>query len=368
MTDTATTSRLFAPTRLGPLNLPNRLVMAPLTRNRAAADGSPTPLMAEYYAQRASAGLIIAEASTPNAVGQTYPNITAIHTDAHVAGWRRVTEAVAAAGGGPMFLQIQHGGRVGHPDNSGLTPVAPSPIPLPETIHTPTGRQDAVVPREMTPEDIRATVNDFAAAARRALDAGFAGVEVHSANGHLLHQFLAPNTNRRTDAYGGSVDNRVRFVVEVVDAVAAAIGRERVGLRISPGNTVNGIADTDADTLYPALLAQVATRNLAYLHIVSADPEQPLFQRIRADWPGTLIGNPVLPREQIPADGGRQAAERLLAAGADIVALGRPFLANPDLVERLRTGAPVNPVRDRYMMYVGGPTGYTDYPTLGAVR
>lgn len=368
MTDTATTSRLFTPTRLGPLHLPNRLVMAPLTRNRAAADGSPTPLMAEYYAQRASAGLIIAEASTPNAVGQTYPNITAIHTDAQVSGWRQVTKAVNAAGGGPMFLQIQHGGRVGHPDNSGLTPVAPSPIPLPETIHTPTGRQDSVTPREMTREDIRTTVNDFAAAARRALDAGFAGVEVHSANGHLLHQFLATNTNRRGDAYGGTVENRLRFVVEVVDAVTEAIGPERVGLRISPGDTVNGITDTDADVLYPALLAELADRNLAYLHIVFADPEQPLFQRIRADWPGALVGNPVLPREQIPADGGRQAAERLLAAGADLIALGRPFLANPDLVERLRTGAPVNPVRDRYMMYIGGPTGYTDYPTLGAVR
>ncbi|MEU1662735.1 alkene reductase [Streptomyces sparsogenes] len=368
MTDTATTSRLFTPARLGPLDLPNRLVMAPLTRNRAAADGSPTPLMAEYYAQRATAGLIIAEASTPNAVGQTYPNITAIHTDAHVAGWRQVTKAVAAAGGGPMFLQIQHGGRVGHPDTSGLTPVAPSPIPLPETIHTPTGRQASVTPREMTLDDIRTTVGDFAAAARRALDAGFAGVEVHSANGHLLHQFLAPNTNRRGDAYGGGVENRVRFVVEVVEAVAEAIGPERVGLRISPGTTtVNGIADTDADVLYPALLARLADKGLAYLHIVFADPDQPLFQRLRADWPGTLIGNPVLPKEQIPADGGRQAAERLLASGADLIALGRPFLANPDLVERLRTGAPVNPVRDRYMMYVGGPTGYTDYPTLDKV-
>ncbi|OMI34131.1 alkene reductase [Streptomyces sparsogenes] len=368
MTNTATTSRLFTPTRLGPLDLPNRLVMAPLTRNRAAADGSPTPLMAEYYAQRASAGLIIAEASTPNAVGQTYPNITAIHTDAHVAGWRQVTEAVAAAGGGPMFLQIQHGGRNGHPDTSGLVPVAPSPIPLPETIHTPTGRQEAVTPREMTLDDIRTTIGDFATAARRALDAGFAGVEVHSANGHLLHQFLSPVTNRRADAYGGSVDNRVRFVVEVVEAVAEAVGPERVGLRISPGTvTFNGIADPDADVLYPALLARVADKNLAYLHIAFAHPDNALFQRLRADWPGTLMGNPVLPQEQIPADGGREAAERMLAAGADLIALGRPFLANPDLVERLRTGAPVNPVRDRYLMYVGGPTGYTDYPTLDKV-
>ncbi|WP_043491547.1 MULTISPECIES: alkene reductase [Streptomyces] len=368
MTNTATTSRLFTATRLGPLDLANRLVMAPMTRNRADADGSPTPLMADYYAQRASAGLIIAEAATPNAVGQTYPNITAIHTDAHVSGWRQITKAVDTAGGGPMFLQIQHGGRVGHPDNSGLTPIAPSPIPLPEPIHTPTGRQDAVTPREMTREDIRATVNDFATAARRALDAGFAGVEVHAANGYLLHQFLAPNTNRRDDAYGGTVENRIRFVAEVVDAVAEAIGPERVGLRISPDNPVNGIADTDADILYPALLAHMADKNLAYLHVVLADPDQPLFQRIRADWPGTLIANPVLGQGPIPTDGGRQAAERLLAAGADLISLGRPFLANPDLVERLRTGAPMNQIRDKYLMYVGGPTGYSDYPTLDAVR
>ncbi|WP_406567813.1 alkene reductase [Actinoallomurus soli] len=368
MTDTAPTSRLFTPYRLGPFGLANRLVMAPMTRNRATADGSATPLMAAYYAQRASAGLIIAEASTPNAVGQTYPNITAIHTDAHVAGWRQVTQAVDAAGGGPMFLQIQHGGRIGHPDNSGLTPLAPSPIPLPETIHTPSGRQSAVVPREMTLEDIRNTVGDFAAAARRAIDAGFAGVEVHSANGYLLHQFLAPNTNRRTDAYGGSVANRIRFVVEVVNAVSEAIGPERIGLRISPGITFNGIADADADILYPALVAAVADKGLAYLHIAFADPDQQLFPHIRANWPGTLIANPVLPLDQIPADGGRNAAERLRAAGADLIALGRPFLANPDLVERLRTGAPINPVRDNYVTFAGGRAGYTDYPTLQSIR
>lgn len=368
MTDTATTSRLFTPYRLGSFNLANRLVMAPMTRNRATADGSATPLMADYYAQRASAGLIIAEASTPNAVGQTYPNITAIHTDAHVAGWRQVTKAVDAAGGGPIFLQIQHGGRIGHPDNSGLTPLAPYPIPLPETIHTPTGRQSAVVPREMTLKDIGNTVGDFAAAARRAIDAGFSGVEVHSANGYLLHQFLAPNTNRRTDAYGGPVANRIRFVVEVVDAVAEAIGPQHVGLRISPGITFNGITDADADILYPALVAAVAGKGLTYLHVAFADPDQPLFQRIRANWPGTLIANPVLPPDQIPADGGRNAAERLLAAGADLIALGRPFLANPDLVERLHTGAPINPVRDGYLTYTGGRAGYTDYPTLPSPR
>ncbi|MFD7206143.1 alkene reductase [Streptomyces sp. NPDC059893] len=364
MTHETTTSPLLDPTRLGRHELANRLVIAPMTRNRAESDGTPTPLMAEYYTQRATAGAIIAEASTPNTVGQTYPNITALHTDAHTAGWRQVTKAVQAAGGGPMFLQIQHGGRVGHPDNSGLTPLAPSPIPLPEPIYTPAGFQEAVTPREMTSDDIRQTVADFATAARRAVDAGFAGVEVHSANGYLLHQFLAPNTNQRTDAYGGSIDNRIRFTTEVVDAIVDAIGAERTGLRISPGNTVNGITDTDADDLYPALVTANAGKGLAYLHVAFADPAQPLFARLRELWTGTLIANPVLPADQIPADGGREAAERLLAAGADLIALGRPFLANPDLVQRIRTGAPINAVRAKYAMYTGGPTGYTDYPAL----
>ncbi|MDQ0795816.1 alkene reductase [Streptomyces sp. B1I3] len=363
MTNAAASPKLFEPFALGPLTLPHRLVMAPLTRNRATPDGVPTPLMATYYAQRASAALIIAEASTPNAEGQTYPNITAIHSPAHVAGWRQVTEAVRAEGG-RMFLQIQHGGRVGHPDTSGLTPVAPSPIALPETIHTPGGRRPSVVPREMTAEDIRNTVADFAFAARNAIDAGFEGVEVHSANGHLLHQFMAQGTNRRTDGYGGSVAGRIRFAVEVVEAVVEAVGPERVGLRVSPAYTVNGIDEGDTEELYPALVAALAAHRPAYLHVVRADPDQAVFQRIRKDWPGTLIANPVLPADRIPADGGIARAERLLAAGADLIALGRPFLANPDLVHRVRTGAPVNQVRNAYLMYVGGETGYTDYPAL----
>lgn len=364
MTNTAVDSRLFEPTRLGTLHLPNRLVMAPMTRNRAGADGVPQPIMATYYAQRASAGLIIAEASTPNAVGQTYPNITAIYNEAHVAGWRQVTDTVRTAGG-RMFLQLQHGGRVGHPDNSGLTPVAPSPVPLPDTIFTPGGHQPAVVPREMTIDEIHSTVADFAAAARNAVDAGFSGVEVHSANGYLLHQFLARGTNHRTDAYGGSVANRVRFTVEVVKAVADAIGPERVGVRIAPGVTVNGMDEGDTEDIYPALVAALADAGLAYLHVVFADPDQPLFQEIRRTWPGTLIANPVLGwGKPLPADGGKHEGERLLAAGADLISLGRPFLANPDLVERLRIGAPLNPVRDRGLMYTGGETGYTDYPVL----
>ncbi|MCP2257660.1 N-ethylmaleimide reductase [Streptoalloteichus tenebrarius] len=357
----AATSRLLQPARLGDLRLPHHLVMAPMTRNRAGADGVPGPIVATYYAQRATAGLIIAEAATPNAVGQTYPNITAIHSPEHVAGWRRVTDAVRARGG-RMFLQIQHGGRVGHPDTSGLMPVAPSPIPLPDTIVTPRGHRPAVVPREMTVEEIHGTVADFAAAARNALDAGFAGVEVHAANGYLLHQFLSGNTNHRTDDYGGTLANRVRFVVEVVRAVAREIGAQRVGVRVSPGLVVNGVEEDDTERLYPVLLDALADLDLAYLHVVKADLGQPHFQAIRERWSGVLIGNPVLPAlttEEVLRQG-----ERLLDAGADLVSLGRPFLANPDLVERLRRGAPLNPVRDRHLMYVGGETGYTDYPTL----
>ncbi|MFL9658602.1 alkene reductase [Streptomyces sp. PB17] len=356
------TTDLFASAPLGPLTLPNRLVMAPLTRNRAEADGTPTPLMATYYAQRATAGLIVAEAATPNAVGQAYPDITAVHSARHVAGWRRVTEAVREAGG-RMFLQLQHGGRVGHPATSGLTPVAPSPVPLPGTIFTPGGHRPAVVPREMSAEDILTTVADFARAARNALDAGFEGVEVHSANGHLLHQFLAANTNLRTDGYGGSVAARIRFTAEVTEAVAAEIGAKRVGLRVSPASTVNGIAEGETDALYPALVERLGGLGLAYLHLVHADPGAPLFGRLRAGWPGVLIANPVL-GDTLTTDAVRRASARLLAAGADLIALGRPFLANPDLVARLRLGAPLNPVRDRYLMYVGGATGYTDYPAL----
>lgn len=364
----ATVSPLLAPARLGALHLPNRLVMAPMTRNRADARGVPGPLMASYYAQRASAGLIVAEAATPNTVGQTYPNIPAIHRPEHVAGWRTVTGAVRAAGG-RMFLQLQHGGRVGHPENNlaGLTPLAPSPIPLPDGIHTPHGHQDSVTPDEMTIEQIASTVADFAAAARNALDAGFEGVEVHAANGYLLQQFLARNTNRRTDAYGGPVAHRIRFVVEVVRAVAAEVGAERVGVRIAPGITVNGIEEGDTEDIYPALLAALGGLDLAYLHVVFADPDSELFQEIRRTWQGPLIANPVLGwGGPLPADGGRAAGERLLAAGADLISLGRSFLANPDLVHRFHLGAPVNQVRQAGLMYTGGADGYTDYPTLHA--
>ncbi|MCF2529642.1 oxidoreductase [Yinghuangia soli] len=318
---------MSTPARLGSLHLPNRVVAAPMTRRCADAAGVPEPAAAAYYAQRASAGLIIAEASTPSLVGKAYPNSAALYNGAHVAGWRRVTDAVRAAGG-RMFALIRHGGRVGHPDTSCRTPLAPSPIALPGSMFTPKGTQDAVVPREMTVADIEETVADFAAAARKAVDAGFAGVEVHAGDGYLLHQFLAGNTNRRTDAYGGSAAGRIRFTTEVVAAVAAEIGAERVGVRIAPGAGVNGIEEGDTADIYAALTEALSGFELAYLHVVFVDPGDTVFRGIRRAWPGMLIGNPVHGRcGPPPTDGGRQTAERLLAAGADLVVAPSGFKA-----------------------------------------
>ncbi|MGI5127252.1 alkene reductase [Pseudonocardia sp. CA-107938] len=354
-------TNLFAPVRMGDLDLPHRLVMAPVTRNRATADGVPTPMMAAYYAERASAALLIVEATTPSAVGQTYPNIPGIHSAAQVQGWRAVTDAVRAAGG-HAFVQLQHGGRVGHPATSGLVPVAPSAVALPETLRTPLGERPAPVPHALTEDGIRLTIGEFVTAACNAIDAGFEGVEVHGANGHLLHQFLAgAATNRRTDGYGGSVAGRIRFVVETVAAVAEAIGPQRVGLRISPGSTVNSIREDEPEELYRALLGALDP-GLAYVHVVFADRDERLYRLVRDTWPGLLVANPGVDlSDPVPADGGLAAAERLLGAGADVIAVGRAFVANPDLVARLRSGAPLNPVRDEYF-YTGGERGYLDYP------
>ncbi|MFB9660981.1 alkene reductase [Glycomyces mayteni] len=360
--------RLFEPVRLGALELPNRMVMAPMTRNRATFAGVPLPLMAEYYGQRATAGLIVGEASTPSPAGFTYPEIAGLYDDAQVEGWRAVADAVHA-GGGLLVLQIEHGGRIGHPDNNpgGLLPLAPSAVRLPGGIHTPTGHQEAPVPVEMTEADVKATVGEFAAAARNALRAGADGVEVHAANGYLLNQFLSSSTNRRADRYGGSVANRIRFVVEVAEAVAAEVGAARTGLRISPWNTGNGIDVSDSAEVFPALLDAVSHLGLAYLHIGRALPGEALFGELRRRWAGPLVANPELGEElPIPADGGLSRGLQLLEAGADAVAFGRAFLANPDLVERYRRGAALTPVREDRSMYGRGPEAYTDYPFLSA--
>ncbi|MER5389794.1 alkene reductase [Saccharopolyspora sp. NPDC002686] len=353
---------LFDPVRVGRLDLPNRMAMAAMTRSRADQEGVPSPSTATYYAQRASAGLIITEGTQPSLQGQGYPWTPGIYTDAQVAGWRVVTDAVHAAGG-RIFNQIQHSGRVGHPSVHGLPPVAPSAVRANGQIFTPTGPQDLVEPRELTVSEIHGIVAEFADAARRAIEAGFDGVELHSAMGYLLHQFLAPNSNQRSDAYGGSIQGRIRFVVEVAEAVADAIGSDRVGLRISPAKPINDIADTDATELYPALLSALAPLDLAHLHLVAAEDED-VNDKIRAAWPGILVVNPLNSFPEPPADAGRANAEQWLRRGADLISFGRGFLANPDLVERFRINGPLNPVNPEGL-FGGGDTGYTDYPALG---
>lgn len=353
---------LFEPIRHGRLTLPNRMVMAPMTRSRAGQDGVPTPSMATYYAQRASAGLILTEGTQPSLQGQGYPMTPGIHTDEQVAGWRAVTDAVHAAGG-RIFLQLQHSGRVGHPSVHGLTPVAPSAVRADGQLFTLEGPKDLVEPRALTTAEVKDIVAEFARGAERAIEAGFDGVELHSAMGYLLHQFLAANTNLRTDVYGGSLQNRVRFVVEVAEAVSAAIGADRVGLRISPVKALNDIAEGDSAALYTALLGELAPLGLAHLHLVAAEDED-VNDKIRAAWPGILMVNPLNSFPVPPEDGGRENAEQWLRRGADLIAIGRGFLANPDLVARFHTDAPLNPVNPEGL-YGGGDGGYIDYPVLG---
>ncbi|GAA1560065.1 alkene reductase [Actinomadura kijaniata] len=354
-------SELFEPVTVGALELPNRLVMAPMTRSRAMRAGEVDELTAEYYAQRASAGLIVTEGTQPNQVGQGYIWTPGLHTEGQVAAWRKVTDAVHAAGG-RVFVQLLHTGRVGHPSLHGETPLAPSPLPSGEQLFTPEGMLDHPEPREMTLDDITRTIEDFTTAARNAIEAGFDGVELHGANGYLIHQFLADGSNRRTDAYGGPVENRIRFAVELTRSVADAIGPERVGLRISPGNPFNGMSESDTDELYVALARELAPLGLAYVHIME-NVNRDTTRKIRAEWPGTLILNPHPTPESYPAHP-EHGEEALREGVADAIAFGELWLANPDLPERIRAGGPYNEA-DRATFYGGGAKGYTDYPALG---
>ncbi len=353
-------STVFDPVRVGRYDLQNRLVMAPMTRSRAQFDGTPGDLAATYYAQRASVGLIVTEGTQPSADGQGYLTTPGIYTDAHVAGWRRVTDAVHAQGG-HLFIQLMHAGRISHPDN---TPhhaqgVAPSAIAPGIGMFTATGMQDVPVPRALTTDEVRQTVADFAFAARRAVEAGADGVEIHGANAYLVHQFLAPSANTRTDAYGGSIENRARFAIEVAQAVAAEIGADRTAIRLSPGLTSSGIDEgADGPDLYRYLVAELDKMGLAYVHVLHLGNE-PLLADIRALWKGTLIVNrPGRPRDQVGAD---------VASGlADLEAYGAMVLANPDFVERLKTEAAMNaPHREGF--FGGTERFYTDYPTLSEV-
>lgn len=347
---------LFSSHQLGSLTLPNRVVMAPMSRVRATADGLPTPPHATYYAQRATAGLIVSEGVQPSLQGQSNPNSPGLHTDEAAAAWRQVTGAVHT-NGGRIFAQLMHGGRVGHPDTVGFQPVAPSAVPLEADVFTPTGMQPAGEPRALATSELAGEIQVFADAARRALDAGFDGVELHGANGYLLQQFLSSNVNRRTDAYGGSVTGRIRFVVEVAEAVADAIGADRVGIRVSPGTSTWGVVEEDVTGLYSALLTALAPLGLAYVHTLNT-AEAETMDLLRKEWPHTLIVNPSPGITGPQAD--RTAGEHWLARGADLVGYGRAFLGNPDLVERFRTGAPLREA-DPVTYYQGGDKGYVDY-------
>ncbi|MFI8484192.1 alkene reductase [Streptomyces rubrogriseus] len=348
---------LFDSYRLGGLTLPNRMVMAPMSRVRAAGGGLATPSMATYYAQRATAGLIVSEGVHPNEVGQSNPGTPGLHTDEQVAAWRPVTAAVHT-NGGRIFAQIMHGGRVSHPDTTGMLPVGPSAVPAVGEVFTPTGPQPVPTPRALETAEVPEQARSYAEAARRAVDAGFDGVELHGANGYLISQFLSSNANLRTDRYGGPVAHRIRFAVEAVSATVEAVGADRTGIRLSPAGTFWGVEETDVLDLYTGLLTELSRLGIAYVHL-EATADEELLVALRRVWPGTLVMNPVLPMG--PKQTGREDADHWLGLGADLISFGRGFIANPDLVERLRTSLPVAPV-DESTYYQGGDAGYLTYP------
>lgn len=350
---------LWTPVKIGKLNLNHRLGLAPMTRSRAKPDGTPGGLAAEYYAQRASLGLLISEGTQPSDDGQGYTTTPGIYTDAHVAGWRKVADAVHNAGG-HLYIQLMHAGRISHPDNTPhhRQPVGPSAISAEQPMFTPSGMQTTPVPRALTTAEVKQTVKDFAYAARRAIEAGADGVEIHGANGYLIEQFIAPNANTRTDEYGGSLENRARFAIEVVQAVASEIGADRTGIRLSPLSTSGGLVEgPEAPALYRYLVGELNKLNLAYLHILHTGDET-LLQDIRKAWTHPLLVNrPGAQPENLHRD--------LEIGLADLVPVGQLGLANPDLVARLKTNAPLN-AADRATFFGGGEAGYTDYPVLAA--
>ena len=355
--------KLLTPFQLGPYFLSNRVVMAPMTRNRATDDGVPTSIMAEHYAQRATAGLIVSEGSQISTQGRGYPNTPGIHNKDQIFGWRRVTEAVHARGG-RIFLQLWHVGRISHPvfQDGYLLPVAPSAITPAGTALTPEGPVPFTQPRALRTHEVPRIIDQFRRAAENAMWAGFDGVEIHGANGYLLDQFLRDGTNQRTDRYGGSIENRARLHLEVTKAVADIWGADRVGMRLSPSNTFNDMRDSDPQSTFGYLVEQLDKLGLAYLHLIEpsdADlrhggtPVPVSF--FRPLYHGTLMTNGDLTRD---------LAERALQDGAaELVAFGRPFIANPDLVQRFRLDAPLNEA-DPATIYGGDEHGYTDYPTL----
>jgi 2,4-dienoyl-CoA reductase-like NADH-dependent reductase (Old Yellow Enzyme family) len=355
---------LFSPTRLGALALSNRVVMAPLTRLRAGDAGVPNDLLVEHYRQRATTGLIVTEGTYPTPNSRAYPGQPGIVTDEQIAGWRRVTEAVHAEGG-VIVMQLMHSGRMTHPEiTGGLTPVAPSAIAIDGETHTPLGKKAFAEPRALLTEELPAVTAEIVRAARNAIEAGFDGVEVHSANGYLLHQFLSPVSNVRTDTYGGSPANRARFGIETVTAVAEAVGADRVGIRISPSHNIQDVFETDeAETraTYEALVDGIAPLGLAYLSVLHADPAGELVQDLRVRFGGPLMANSGFGQLTTRGEAMHFVSER----HADVVAVGRQVIANPDLVARWRDDRELNEPNPSTFY---GPTaeGYTDYPALAS--
>jgi len=353
-------SVLFSSGRLGRYELPRRVLMAPMTRNRADQANAPTELMARYYAQRASAGLIITEATQVAARGMGYPGTPGIHTPRQVAGWRRVVKGVHGRGG-HIFLQLWHAGRISHPSLlGGERPVAPSAIRPAGEVMTGAGAKPYAEPRALGKEEIRSIVGQFEGGARNALEAGFDGVEIHAANGYLIDQFLRDGSNRRDDCYGGALDNRARLLLEITSAVCTAAGADRVGVRLSPLSAFNDMYDGHPEATFSGASDRLNPFGLAYLHIVGQNdftgrPESFDLGKLRDVFHGPLVVN-----------GGydRARGERAIASGAaDFVSYGRLFLANPDLPERFRRDAPLNEPQPE-TFYGGDRRGYTDYPFL----
>ncbi len=347
---------LFEKVTVGGNELTNRIVMAPMTRNRADENGDPNGLMVEYYKQRSSFGLIITEGTAPAHVGKAYPGIPGIYSESQVAGWKKVTQAVHESGS-RIFLQLMHSGRISHKKITGLNPISASAVKPAGELFTGSGMDTFEVPKAMSLEDIAETKATFVAAAKSAIAAGFDGVELHAANGYLLHQFIAPNSNVRTDEYGGSIENRCKFVIEVLNAVAEAIGADKTAIRISPNGTFNDIAETEIEETYTYLIDAINGMGLAFLHVSN----QFGFESIpfaRKLYSGSIVANSGY------ADKAKvETAKRIIETGeADLFSFGRLALANPDLPKRLAQGLELNS-GDSKTFYSRGPIGYTDYPT-----
>jgi N-ethylmaleimide reductase len=360
-------TKLFEPYKLGPITLANRFVMAPLTRNRAAPGSFvPSPLAADYYGQRASAGLLVTEASQVSQQGQGYQDTPGIYSKDQVAGWRKVTDRVHERGG-RVFIQLWHVGRISHTalQAGGGAPVGPSAIRAKGKTFVNGTFVDVSAPRALELSEIPGIIDDFKRAARNALEAGFDGVEIHGANGYLLDQFAKDGVNKRTDSYGGSIENRARLMLEVSQAVAAEAGADRTGIRISPVTPANDISDSNPQPLFDHIVDGLNALKLTYIHVVEGatggprDIAQFDYASLRKRFSGAYIANNGYDFE---------LATKVLDAGAaDLIAFGKPFISNPDLVERLKKGAPLTEW-DKATFYGGGAKGYTDYPTLEAAE